>query len=312
MGAGYVPEPSRSQPQGRFAVRESAHDTGITHFDVAPLYGYGEAEGCLGEFLKGHANATVTTKYGIPPPRNQGVLRAARRIAGPVLKLLPGMKSRLARAAGAIARSSDRPPFTAEQARLSLESSMRELQRDHIDIWLLHEVTVEELRDEALLRFLEDSITAGKIGTFGAASERGKLDELMRDRAPYCRTVQYEWSVLDADPPQASGLRIQHRALTENYRLLHTALRGDSGVCRRWSEQTGRDLAYAEQLAALMLRASLDINSAGLVLFSSKSKPHMEVNVRIAQDDSLQEPARRLREIARSEGPALLASACKV
>ena len=47
---------------------EAAFDAGIRHFDVAPMYGYGEAEGCLGEFLQRHrADVTVTTKYGIPP-----------------------------------------------------------------------------------------------------------------------------------------------------------------------------------------------------------------------------------------------------
>ena len=35
------------------AALEAAFDVGIRHFDVAPMYGYGQAEGCLGEFLAG-------------------------------------------------------------------------------------------------------------------------------------------------------------------------------------------------------------------------------------------------------------------
>ena len=50
---------------------EAAYDAGIRHFDVAPMYGYGEAESCLGEFLQRHpGQLTVTTKYGIAPPKN--------------------------------------------------------------------------------------------------------------------------------------------------------------------------------------------------------------------------------------------------
>ena len=45
------------------ALLEAAYDAGIRHFDVAPRYGYGEAESCLGEFLQRHrGQVTVTTK----------------------------------------------------------------------------------------------------------------------------------------------------------------------------------------------------------------------------------------------------------
>ena len=36
------------------ALLEAAYDAGVRHFDVAPLYGFGQAEGCLGEFLARH------------------------------------------------------------------------------------------------------------------------------------------------------------------------------------------------------------------------------------------------------------------
>src|ERR1035441_2411463 len=65
------------------AMLEAAFDAGIRHFDVAPMYGFGQAEGCLGEFLGRHrGEVTVTTKYGIPPVRSQGWMGLARRAAG--------------------------------------------------------------------------------------------------------------------------------------------------------------------------------------------------------------------------------------
>src|ERR1017187_3567692 len=73
------------------AMLETAFDAGIRHFDVAPMYGFGHAEGCLGEFLGRHrGEVTVTTKYGIPPVRGQGWMGLARAAARPVGRALPG------------------------------------------------------------------------------------------------------------------------------------------------------------------------------------------------------------------------------
>src|SRR5580692_4756161 len=100
---------------------QSAYDAGIRHFDVAPMYGYGEAESCLGEFRTGHNDITITTKYGIAPPKRGGMLRAARRVVGPMLQRVPALKRRVARAANAVAAPAEKSPFTTDAARASLE-----------------------------------------------------------------------------------------------------------------------------------------------------------------------------------------------
>src|ERR1700744_3740829 len=79
---------------------EAAYDAGIRHFDVAPMYGYGEAESCLGDFLQNHrGQVTITTKYGIAPAKSSPLIKVGRRIASPVLKQFPSFKQRLAQAA---------------------------------------------------------------------------------------------------------------------------------------------------------------------------------------------------------------------
>src|ERR1035441_1591047 len=76
------------------AMLEAAFDAGIRHFDVAPMYGFGQAEGCLGEFLGRHrGEVTVTTKYGIPPVRSQGWMGLARGAARPAGGAVPDRKS---------------------------------------------------------------------------------------------------------------------------------------------------------------------------------------------------------------------------
>jgi hypothetical protein len=72
-------------------------------------------------------------------------------------------------------------------------------------------------------------------------------------------------------------------------------------MCRRWSDQTGVDLANRDALAQLMLKASLVMNPESVILFSSKLPAHIASNVRVAEDTSFEEPARRLHALVQAE-----------
>jgi D-threo-aldose 1-dehydrogenase len=286
---------------------ETAYDAGIRHFDTAPMYGYGEAESCLGEFLERHrGEITVATKFGIAPPKKSAVIRLGRRIAGPIVKRLPGLKQRLAKAANAAIRHSERPAFTAAQARASLDRSLAALRTDRIDLWLLHEATALDLQDDSLLHLLEDLVQQGTLGTFGVGSSADKIPALLQERPAYCRTLQYEWSAFDPAIRQSPHFRIHHRALTANFRTLHSALIKNKPLCERWSTSTGADLSNAETLAHLMLKAALVINPASIILFSSKNPAHIKANVRTAADSSLELPARQLHDLIQAERDQLL------
>jgi aryl-alcohol dehydrogenase-like predicted oxidoreductase len=281
---------------------EAAYNAGIRHFDVAPMYGYGEAESCLGEFLQRHRDqVTVTTKYGIPPAKNSTLIRAGRRIAGPIIKQLPALKQRLAQAANAATRNDERSTFTAAQAKASLDRSLVALRTDHIDLWLLHEVTASDIQDDDLLRLLENLVQQGTIGTFGIGSSADKIPALLAERSAYCRTLQYEWSILDSPIPPSNPFRIHHRALTDNFRALHTALVKNKPRCQRWSSSTNTDLSHAETLANLMLKAALVMNPSSIVLFSSKNPQHIQANVNTAADATLDHPARQLYKLVQTE-----------
>jgi D-threo-aldose 1-dehydrogenase len=289
------------------AVLDAAFDAGIRHFDVAPMYGYGEAEGCLGEFLRRHpGHVTVTTKYGIPPANNRSLMSVARNVARPIVKLLPGIKQRMASVAAKVTPAAERASFTAAQAKESLDRSLANLRVDRIDVWLLHEVEAQDLNDDALLRLLEDQVAAGTIGTFGIGSEASKVGDLLRQRPEYCPTLQYEWSVLDTKVAPTAAFRIHHRALTNNFRSLHAALLEQPEICRRWSNETGVDLSDAEPLAKLMLKAALEMNPESIILFSSRSPEHIHANVAVADDAQLAAPARRLYELVQGEQHDLL------
>lgn len=290
------------------AMLEAAFDAGIRHFDVAPMYGYGEAESCLGDFLQRHrGDVTVTTKYGMPPGKNSSIIKVARQIVGPVVKMLPAVKKRLSSVASAVTRNEERASFTADQAKASLERSLAELRTDRIDVWLLHEVVASDLQDDSLLRFLEDQVKSGKVGNFGIGSEATKVAELLTSRPAYCRVLQYEWSVLDAAIPSGGPFRIHHRALTNNFRSLYDSLQSRPEICKQWSDEVGMDLSSKENLARLMLKASLVANPSSVILFSSKSPHHIQDNVRTATEDTLSHGARRLHELVLAQGGQFLA-----
>jgi aryl-alcohol dehydrogenase-like predicted oxidoreductase len=286
---------------------EAAYEAGIRHFDVAPMYGYGEAESCLGEFLQHHpGQITVTTKYGISPPKKSPIIKLGRSIAGPIVKQLPSLKQSLAQAANAATRNPERPSFTAAQAKASLDRSLSALRTGHIDLWLLHEVTASDLHDDTLLPLLEAEVKKGTIGAFGIGSSGNKIPALLATHPAYCRTLQYEWSVLDSPIPSAAPFRIHHGALTKNFHPIHKSIINNKPLCQGWSASTNTDLTHAEALAHLMLKASLLMNPTSIILFSSKNPAHIQANAHTAADTSLELPARQLYNLIQSEGDQLL------
>ena len=291
------------------ALLETAYDAGIRHFDTAPMYGFGEAETCLGEFASRHrGEVTVTSKFGIPAPAGKPLVRVARTIMRPVVQAFPGLKKRLQR--GAPAASSEpkapreaNPIFTVDRARASLESSLRALRVERIDLWLLHDVDAMDLKDDSLLRFMEDAVAAGKIGNFGVGTDRERIPALLSNHPAYCRVMQYEWSVLNPEVEKTSSLRLHHRALSEHFHGLVGMLRAKPEECGRWSKEIGAELADSHLLARLMLKASYVLNPASILLFSSKNAEHIHANVATAEDASLEEPARRLYGLLQRERP---------
>jgi aryl-alcohol dehydrogenase-like predicted oxidoreductase len=283
------------------AMLEAAFDAGIRHFDVAPLYGYGQAEACLGEFLARHAGeVTVTTKFGIEAEQGKSLKSMLRGIARPVLKAVPGLKKRLQGAAGTVNASVAKAEFNAPRAKFSLERSLANLRLERIDVWLLHEAEASDLTDDALLRFMEDSVMAGRIGTFGVGSGKRKIPALVAERPAYCPVLQFEWSVMEE--PVASGeFRIHHGALTENFHALHEALLADPTRSRRWSRFCDADVADASVLAKLMLKASLVCNPESVILFSSKRPENMRSNVALVNNPSLEDAALKFYSLVRAE-----------
>ena len=174
-------------------------------------------------------------------------------------------------------------------------------------MWLLHDVQIEDLKDDRLLRFFEASVAAGKVGVFGVGTGAEKIAGLFASRPAYCKVLQFEWSILDEALPESAAFRIHHRSLTNRFRQLNEELVSHPAMSKAWSQRIGADLAEEGKLAALMLRGSLLFNPASIVLFSSKREKHIRANGVYANDGSLNSAARRLHELVRAYKPFQLA-----
>lgn len=294
LGFGCSTLMGRMDRRESLALLDSAWDAGIRHFDVAPVYGWGSAESCLGEFLRLHGGqATVTTKYGILPPQRQSWVSLARRAARPILHALPGIKQHLARAANATLGGSRKAPLSVQEARASLQQSRLALQTDRIDLWLLHDVSAANLTDPALLDFLREAVATGSIGAFGVSHDVTEIPALYAQHRDYCCVLQFEWSVYRPVPDFPASFRIHHRSLAHNFSALRNRLEQQPELRLSWSDELGCDLASPQHLAALMLKAALMLNPGCIVLVSSKSPAHIAANVRAAEDPVLEPAARR-------------------
>jgi D-threo-aldose 1-dehydrogenase len=261
----------------------AAFDAGVRHFDVARYYGYGEAEGMLGNFVKSRrADVTITTKVGIEPPRRTSGLRLAMQAGRRLVRLVPAARGFLKRRAQRLVTGGK---FSVQEAQTSLETSLRELGVDYVDFLLLHEYTVSENSPDELVAFLTDAVKAGKIRYFGLGTDIENTLRALESQPELCAVAQFENSVLRRNLKRlAQGgplrLAITHGALGTSFQAVSAFLKSNPEVKQNWSEKLALDCARDEIISALMLNYSAQANADGLVLFSSKHAARVKSNVK--------------------------------
>ncbi len=155
----------RIDAAGTRSVIDTALDAGINFFDTADVYGGGNSEEFLGAALKGRrAKAIIATKFGI--------------------KMGEGKE-------GASAR----------YVREALESSLRRLQVDTIDLYQIHRPDPNTPIADTL-DVLNEAVNAGKVREIGCSNfSAGQLREARSTRGPYFfASVQNEYSLFHREP----------------------------------------------------------------------------------------------------------------
>lgn len=171
-----------------------ALDLGVNYFDVAPSYGYGEAEGWLGRRLRGRRDSVViATKFGIvatPAARILAplkpvvrALRGAPKIAEPGGGGAGGLSSRLHR----------RVAIEASALTKSVERSLKALRTDRLDFLFLHEPLVSVPRLDEVVSAIDGLKTRGMVRGWGIAFMRRQSD-LHRDYLHRCDVHQFDLS----------------------------------------------------------------------------------------------------------------------
>jgi aryl-alcohol dehydrogenase-like predicted oxidoreductase len=155
----------------------AAYAHGFTHFDTAPYYGFGMAERDLASLLRRHPDITVATKVGIYSPG--GEEQSARAI---VLRKL----------AGKAIKSLSKPDidWSVARARDALGGSLKRLDRDHIDLYLLHEPRLDLLKADEWQSWLEREKATGRIRSFGIAVTPADLPAFLAAQSPLADVIQ--------------------------------------------------------------------------------------------------------------------------
>ncbi len=189
---------------GRVGVRQArraldvAWDLGVRYFDTARSYGYGESERILGAFARGRRDRLlIGTKAGIRAPRPSLARRLAKGVARRAFDVAPTLRQRLR---GALGRQHQKGLFTAEDVRLSVDESLRELGTDYLDVLFLHECPLELLGRDELFQLLDDLRRAGKVRAWGLSSEADVLLAALGGARPDVPALQYRSNLLDPAP----------------------------------------------------------------------------------------------------------------
>ena len=265
---------------------ETALNSGITYFDTARMYGAGLAEGVLGDVVaRNRSRIILASKAGILPESRSIAIRALGRGTRLVHKVIPALKSHLPAPASSVPRPGI---FEPPEIRKSVETSLRELRTDYLDILLLHECSPENI-DDRLLELLSSLITEGKIRAFGIATDIDSTVTLLERSPSLSNVVQIPSNIWNLNVPKLSGkphdLLITHSSITSRIKELMYKLAASRSLLEKWKAATGVDPHSERSVAQLLLAHAVSSNPGGIVLFFSSIASNIIANVGAIKGD---------------------------
>jgi aryl-alcohol dehydrogenase-like predicted oxidoreductase len=186
-----------SSEQEMIALLRAAYDQGITFYDTADMYTQGRSERLLGKaFGPRQKDVVISSKVGYTVSAKSKLVSQAKALVVPLFKRLgvPRPQRPLSDATPASPMPQD---FSPAAIRTGLEGSLRRLQRDCLDVYLLHGMP-DVHGVAAAFSTLNDLKTEGKIRHFGASCEI--LEDVSRALAiPGLEVIQVSLSLLEFD-----------------------------------------------------------------------------------------------------------------
>jgi D-threo-aldose 1-dehydrogenase len=292
---------------------ETAIDCGVTYFDTARMYGGGDAEGLLGTLTPSRRQQLViASKAGILPPNHSIPMRALSRGVRLLHKVAPKLKDHVAVPAAAV---HPRPGiFDLPSLRKSVETSLKELRTDYLDIFLLHECTEADVTNGELLHFLQSLQQQGKIRAFGLATGIDETIKITKSQPLLSSVLQIASSIWNMNikrlPVRVGRLTITHSTLTGRFHELTHRISSDDSLAKQWTSALQIDPRDKAALAQLLLAYALHLNPDGPVLVFSSNPENIRASVRgatgsgitAAQVDSLNALIRNKEQTLPLEG----------
>lgn len=235
-----------------------AREAGITFFDTADVYGQGDSERLLGKLLRSRGEGMILcTKAGLTVGSMEGVVRLVKPAANLFLR-----RWRAARAVTTQARRrQERQCFHPDYLSGRIEGSLRRLNVNRIDLFLLHNPPVDVPQRDAVFELLTRFRAQGKLRHFGVSCRSLEDANLWLGQPDVaCVQIPLDRSRMEAAIPVLERARAQQAGVIAREVLAHDALAKGS---------------VSDALHPLVKRSEI-----GVVLAGMSCRRHVQENVR--------------------------------
>ena len=265
LGFGCAPILGSTGKKASRRALDLAIDYGITHFDLARSYGYGQAENFVGNVLRAKRKKIVlASKFGITANWKADILRPIK----PIVRILQSSKKKNLKinsvnnnnnghsAAGLFL---NRVKLNTFEMHKSFEKSLKALRTDYLDYFIIHEplCTIENIDElcEAANRLKRE----GKIRAWGLS--------FMKNQKQLHEGYLHRFDILQFNnsPVEGDYIKILQERSTES-NILFSPLRGGTEI-----------MSPKEKLEKL-----LGDYKKSVILCSMYNEKHLSENVELA------------------------------
>ena len=266
------------------AALQAAVDAGVTFFDSALVYGYGNTDRLLGELVRANPGGGLFVASKVPPKNRQWPARPGDRI---------------------------RDAFPPDHIRASIEGILRQMRADSLDLIQFHVWQDDWADDEGWQRAMEELKRDGLVRYVGISVNRREPANVLRTlQTGRIDAVQVVYNIFDQAPedelfPVCRELGV---AVIARVPLDEGSLAGTLTVDSRWPEGDWRNTYFGQAnldatiprvealrplvpvgqtMAQLALRFILSNPDVTTVIPGTRRPEHLAANVAAATDGAL-------------------------
>jgi aryl-alcohol dehydrogenase-like predicted oxidoreductase len=163
---------TRHAPAEIGATLLEAFDRGINFFDTADIYGQGDSERLLGKLFRDKRDKVIfCSKAGLTINLSQTFIRWVKPFVHPILRRWKTAMTQMM----VTRQQSEGQCFNSNYLRNQIESSLRRLKTDYLDLFLLHNPPKTVSSDENVFEMLEKLRQQGMIRFYGISCNTAEV-----------------------------------------------------------------------------------------------------------------------------------------